>query len=103
MNLHQTLITVASIIVGSVAASASANIGDFNLRAEAFANNTNDGSTFYSNPQSSMFNGAPGSGSVTSTTPSLVGVTATQNVSASLTDAYHGSISFNDKWQSTNL
>lgn len=103
MFLKQTLIATASIIVGSLAASTPAAIGDFNLRAEAFANNVNDGSTFYSNPQSYTFNGAPGSGSVTSTTPYLAGVTATQKVSASLTDAYHGSISFSDSWESTNL
>ena len=103
MIFKQTLVTTASIIVGALAASASASIGDFNLRAEAFANNVNDGSTFYSNPQSYTFNGGPGSGSVTSTTPYLAGVTATQQVSANLTDAYHGSISYNDSWRSTSL
>ena len=100
---RNSLILAVSAAALSVGASASAAIGDFNLRAEAMANNSNDGSTFCSNPQSLTLSGAPTSGSVTSTAPILTGVTATQTVSASLADAYHGSITFDDSWQTNNL
>lgn len=100
---RNSLILAVSAAALSVGASASAAIGNLNLRAEAMANNSNDGSTFYSIPQSLTLSGAPTSGSVTSTTPILTGVTATQTVSASLADAYHGSITFDDSWQTNNL
>lgn len=98
LKLSATLISLLPLVVTS-----QANIGDFNLNADARANNVNDGSTFFGNPQSLTFSGAPASGSVISTSPTLTGITVTQSIHASLLDSLNGSITFEDGFSATSL
>lgn len=74
----------------------------FVLEANAQGFNVNDGSSFVGDPRTTTLNGSPSAGAVNSAIH-LTGLDVFQNVSATLTDSSHGSITFDDGWSANNL